>query len=322
MTDRAVPGAEPPPEIPPRARSGVDRAAHRRTDPQWLAAAWTRSRILVVDAGGRALVEADPPRLVYLDPTTAPAGERLFLGVGADNTPYFAVIADLPERPGASAQDLRQVRARLSALDAGLLVTAVALARWHATHGYSPATGALTQPIDGGWVRIDAAGDRVFPRTDPAIIVLVHDGVAGPEGRCLLAHNAAWAHSSDGRTFYSAFAGFVEPGESAEAAVVREVAEEVDIAISGLRYVGSQAWPYPASLMLGYVAYADPTQEVRPDRSEIVDARWFSRAEIAAILAGEPSPVRLPSAASIAHYLIRRWLADTWPVLSALIHNG
>ena len=97
--------------------------------------------------------------------------------------PYFAVIADLPERPGASAQDLRQVRARLSALDAGLLVTAVALARWHATHGYSPATGALTQPIDGGWVRIDAAGDRVFPRTDPAIIVLVHDGVAGPEGR-------------------------------------------------------------------------------------------------------------------------------------------
>lgn len=311
MTGRAGRGAgQQLPEVPPLARTGVDRAAHRRNNPQWLAAAWDRARILVVDAEGRALVEADPPRLVYLDPASAPAGERLFLGVGPDDTPYFAVVADLPRLPGTRAANLRDVGAGLSGLDAGLFVTAVALARWHDTHGYAPATGAPTTVAQGGWVRVDEAGRHVFPRTDPAIIVLVHDGVSGPEGRCLLGHNAAWRNPPDGRRFFSAFAGFVEPGESAEAAVAREVREEVDVVVSQLRYVGSQAWPYPASLMLGFVAYADPAQEVRPDQLEIAEARWFTRAEIAAILAGEPAPVRLPSPASIAHHLIRRWLAD------------
>lgn len=314
--------------VPPLARTGVDRAAHRRTDPRWLAEAWQRARVLVVDTRGRTLAEGDDPatagapdsgpgaatvpgraRLVYLDPADAPAGERLFLGVGPDDTPYFAVAADLPKRPGARAVDLREVGADLSALEAGLLVTAVALARWHATHGYAPASGAPTTVAHGGWVRVDGEGREMYPRTDPAVIVLVHDGVSGPEGRCLLGHNVAWRDPPDGRRFFSAFAGFVEAGESAEAAAVREVREEVGVTVSRLRYAGSQAWPFPASLMLGYLGYADPAQEVRPDRSEIAEARWFTRAEVAAILAGEPAPVRLPGPASIARYLIRTWLA-------------
>lgn len=311
MSRPAAPSAEgEPPDLPPLARASVDRAAHRRTDPQWLAAAWDRAWVLVIDAAGRALVEADPPHLVFLDSADAPGGERLFLGVGPDDTPYFAVQARLPERPGARAASLREAGARLPARDAGLFVTAVALASWHATHGHSPATGVATHLAEGGWVRVDDEGERVFPRTDPAIIVLIHDGVSGPAGRCLLAHNVAWSNPPDGRRFFSAFAGFVEPGESAEAAVAREVHEEVGVAVSGLRYAGSQAWPFPASLMLGFFGYADPAQELRPDQVEIAEARWFTRAEISALLADGPAPVRLPGEASIARYLIRIWLAE------------
>jgi len=329
---------------PPLARSGVDRAAAYRTDPAWLADAWLRARVLVIDAKGRALCRfpepsraagtpeptdltagSTRPELVLLDSSEAPPvaeAERLFLGLDPHGIPYFAVVADPPERPGTRPVTLREVGAELSDRDAGLLVTAVALANWHTAHRYAPASGQPTSVAEGGWLRVDPAGGQMFPRTDPAIIVLVHDGVPGPEGRCLLGHNARWAGRPDGRRFFSTLAGFVEPGESAEAAVVREVAEEVGVQVSHLRYEGSQAWPYPASLMLGFTGYADPRQPLRPDQTEIAEARWFTRAEIAALLSERPDPggapygasppgsaVALPGPASIAHYLIRTWLA-------------
>jgi len=270
-------------------------------------------------------VGSGTPELVYLPPSEAPPvaeAERLFLGVDPEGTPYFAVVADLPERPGTRPVNLRAVGNQLSDRDAGLLVTAVALANWHAAHRYAPRSGEPTTVTDGGWLRVDPAGTQLFPRTDPAIIVLVHDGVAGPDGRCLLGNNARWPVRQDGRRFFSTLAGFVEPGESAEAAVVREVAEEVGVRVSRLRYEGSQAWPYPASLMLGFTGYADPEQPVRPDRTEIAEARWFTRTEIAALLSDRPDPggapygaappgatVALPGPASIAQYLIRTWLS-------------
>lgn len=312
--------APPDPAEPPLARSTLDRAAHRRRDEQWLAEAWKRARVLVVDVvnGGQTLATGsrDEPGLVLLDADGAPdvsAGRRLFLGVEPDGIPVFAVDAALPTVPDTRAVTLREVGHLLSDRDAGLFITAVALGNWHARHAYSSTTGLATMVGDGGWSRVDEDGASIWPRTDPAMIVLVHDGVAGSDGRCLLGNNAAWRDAHGVRRF-SCLAGYVEPGESAEAAVAREVREEVGVAVDRIGYVASQAWPFPGSLMLGFFARADPDQPVRVDPSEIAYARWFTRREIAAVLtgdrvdAGDGLRVRLPPPSSIAFFLVNRWM--------------
>ncbi|MEU4566899.1 NAD(+) diphosphatase [Micromonospora sp. NPDC023956] len=328
MTPTGAAGPEVPagsgPVLPPLARTVLDRAAHRRTDPAWLAGAWQRGRVLVVDtaAGGRTLVTGDgvPPALRLLDPGQAPDAPPMFLGVGADGVPLFAVDAALPTVPGTRAASLREVGHLLDDRDAGLFITAVALANWHLRHGFSAATGEPTVPDEGGWSRVDPHGDRIWPRTDPAMIVLVHDGVPGPDGRCLLGNNATWPASPRGRRF-SCLAGYVEPGESAEAAVAREVTEEVGLTVSGIRYAGSQPWPFPGSLMLGFLATADPAQPLRLDPAEIADARWFCRWQITeavaggAVDAGDGARLVLPPPLSIAHFLLERWLTDVEPGL-------
>ena len=298
---------------PPLARSTLDRASQLRADPVWLAEAWTRSKVLVISEG-KALVAGD--RLVLIGPDQAPEGERLFMGVDPAGVPYFAVEAPLP--PGR-ADDLvrpygiREVGHILSSFEAGLLMSAVALSNWHARHLYSPLTGAPTTVRSGGWVRADEAGAEMWPRTDPAVIVLVHDGVPGEEGACLLGSNAAWSRGRVGSLpRYSCLAGFVEPGESAEQTLVREVAEEVGISVSHLTYVASQPWPYPGSLMLGFHAIGDPDEQLNPDPAEISDARWFTRPEIRAAAAEDPDAgFGIANPSSIAHYLIMKWLDDT-----------
>jgi NAD+ diphosphatase len=297
---------------PPLARSTLDRASHLRNDPAWLAEAWTRSKVLVIDKG-RALVAGD--RLVLLPPDQAPEGERLFMGVDPAGAPYFAVAGALPAGRAddlARPYGIRDVGHLLSSFEAGLLMTAVGLANWHARHRYSPATGQPTSVSQGGWVRTDAEGGEMWPRTDPAVIVLVHDGVSGENGLCLLGSNAAWNRGRAGDLpRYSCLAGFVEPGESAEQTLVREVAEEVGIQVSDLRYVASQPWPYPGSLMLGFHAIADPDEQLNPDPNEISDARWFTRPEIRAVAMGDPDvTIAIANPSSIAHFLIMKWLLD------------
>lgn len=192
---------------------------------------------------------------------------------------------------------IRDLAAALDDRDAGLLVEAVALSNWRASHRFSPRTGEPLAPEQGGWV-LRAPGDtaEVFPRTDPAIIVAVVDG----DDRLLLGSNALWQHNR-----YSLLAGFVEPGESLEAAVEREIFEESGIRVIDPVYLGSQPWPFPASLMLGFRALADPNREwnLTPDGSEILDLRWFSRDE----LKSERELV-LPGTASIARAIIDQWL--------------
>jgi NAD+ diphosphatase len=305
---------------PPLARSTLDRAAHRRTDPGWLDEAWRRARVLVLDStsGGRALVRGDgaPPELVLLDSAELrepPAAAPMFLGIEPDGVPVFAVDAPLSVLPQTRAVSLREVGHLLTDRDAGIFTTALALVNWHLRHAYSSGTGQPTEVDEAGWSRVDHSGGRIWPRTDPAMIVLVHDGVDGPEGRCLLGNNAAWS-TAPGERRFSCLAGYIEPGESAEAAVLREVREEVGVGVGEIAYAGSQSWPFPGSLMLGFLAVADPAEPVLVDPTEIAYARWFTRREIGAALAGRPvdagdgAQVILPPPASIALFLIHRWL--------------
>ncbi|GAB1642957.1 NAD(+) diphosphatase [Krasilnikovia sp. MM14-A1259] len=315
-------GEQPGAGGPPLARTVLDRAAHRRRDADWLTQAWPRSLVLVVDIadGGRARVRdtGDSVELVLVEADQAPEGERMFLGVDPDGTPLFMIDAALPELPGARPATLRDIGHLLGARDAGVFTAAAALGNWHATHRYSPRSGEPTEVIEAGWSRVDAAGGQMWPRTDPAMIVLVHDGVPGPEGRCLLGHNAAWPQTGATRRF-SCLAGFVEPGESAEAAVVREVVEEVGVRLRSMRYEGSQSWPYPGSLMLGFTAVADRDQPFVLDPAEIDEARWFTRAEVTQMIAGtyvdqaSGASMGLPMRSSIAFFLIERWLGDSRP---------
>lgn len=293
---------------PALSRGTVDRAALYRTDDAWLAAAWRnpRSRVLVLD-GGRALVrEGRPrPRLVLVAPEEAPAGDRFLLGVDGDRA-YWAVTGPLPPVPRCRPTGLREIGALLDDGDAGLLVHAVALANWHATHPRCPRCGGRTAPTKAGHTRLCGAdGSEHFPRSDPAVIMLVHDGAE----RCVLGRQRAWP---PGR--FSTLAGFVEPGESAEQAVAREIAEEVGLDVTDIEYRSSQPWPFPSSLMLGFTARVTGAGLARDgnlavDLEEVEDARWFTRDEVRAAAPWSEANDRfgLPPAVSIAWRLITDW---------------
>jgi NAD+ diphosphatase len=280
--------------IPALSRTGVDKAAEHRDDDAWLANAWETGKLLVVDDASRASVLDDGPTLVFVDAAGWSGDrERLLLGVDPGGTAYWGTVGELPTSLGARPLDLRMVGAALGDRDAGLLVTQVALSNWHATHTRCPRCGAETEVAQAGWSRTcPNDGSQHFPRTDPAVIVLVHDGA----DRALLGRQPAWPA---GR--YSTIAGFVESGESAEQAVYREVLEETGVTVDDIRYRSSQPWPYPASLMLGYEARAVAGEVAAADQ-ELEDVRWFSREQLRA---GEGV---MPPNASIAYWLISGWL--------------
>jgi len=183
------------------------------------------------------------------------------------------------------------------------VVEALAMANWHHAHTFSPITGAPVESDQAGWTRVDqSTGKDLFPRTDAAVIALVTD----QHDRIVLGSNALWEARR-----YSLLAGFVEPGESLEAAVIREVFEESGLVVTNPVYVGSQPWPFPASLMVGFRAEIDEASlaDIRPDGTEIIDLRWFSREELLASL-GE---VLLPGRPSIARAMIESWLGQELP---------
>ncbi len=293
------------------ATGGIDRAANHRLDEAWLAAAWSHptTRVFVV-SGGRALVEdtdAGRTELVTTPSFDAPFTEahRYFLGSDAEGVRYFAVQKDsFPGRMDAAARPagLREAGALLGERDAELLVHAVALENWQRLHRFCSRCGERTVIAAAGHVRrCPACGAEHYPRTDPAVIMLVTD----EKDRALLGRQVHWP---EGR--FSTLAGFVEPGESIEEAVRREVFEEAGVQVGEVEYIASQPWPFPSSLMLGFMARAD-SPEIRVDGEEIEEARWFSRDDLrAAFSSGEVLP---PSGISIAARLVELWYGEPLP---------
>jgi NAD+ diphosphatase len=203
--------------------------------------------------------------------------------------------------------DLRMVGAVLDPLGAGLFVTACAVLNWHDTAAFCARDGSPMRTEFAGWHRVcEAHGHEEYPRTDSSMICLVHDGGTGPAAQVLLARQPTWPV---GR--FSVLAGFVEAGESLEACVAREVHEEVGLAVSDVTYLGSQAWPFPRSLMVGFHAVADPAAPLRPADGEIEEAMWITRAEVQeALAAGDwasEAKLLLPGKVSIARAMLDSW---------------
>lgn len=296
----------------PSPETLLDRQCEQRSEPGYLETVLeSGTRRVVIFHRGKALMNggslgyfapatlpSEPPAgttHVYLAKTLAghglPVGTDLVLQV----LPYDA--GDLTWVPaGTEFSGYRDVASALTAGDVEVFVEAQAVANWHATHTHCPRCGTLTVSLCSGWMRrCDQDGSEHFPRTDPAVIV----AIVGPDDRILLANNFAWAENK-----YSTVAGFVEAGESGERAAVREIAEEVGVVLDSLSYVGSQAWPFPRSLMLGFMGYTNSSAST-PDNVEVRSTRWFSREELQAeVLSGSAS---IPGRLSIARELVERW---------------
>ena len=291
----------------------LDRSEERRADRDWLAArlADTRTRIVPVWRQRSLVRMSDPVRAVEIEigdlQSPPPVDDLFFLGIDGDGRACFGLA--LPdegdtssdvEAMGGEFTDLRHVGALLDAHDAGLLAYARAIIHWHATHRFCGACGAATEVRRAGWLRVctdpDCAREH-FPRTDPAVIMRVVHG-----DRVLLGRQAAWP-----KKWYSVLAGFVEPGESLEEAVRREVEEEAGITVRDVCYDSSQPWPFPASLMVGFSAVAEE-DDIRLSSHELEDAQWFTRQEIHdGVAAGT---LRLSPKLSISRHLLDTWLDE------------
>lgn len=304
--------------------AGPDRAAQLRGDAAALARLLAGGRVLPVWRG-KPLVEADA-RLGWVhhdSPVCAGAiGAPVFLGLDGGTGLFAQDISDWSPEGGAAEVasgffdpsrqthpalpdshafvELRGVMTALDTAEAHLAATARAILGWHRTHGFCAACGAASVPAMAGWQRnCPACGAHHFPRTDPVVIMLVTRG-----NSVLVGRNAQWPEG-----MYSLLAGFIEPGETMEAAVRREVFEETGIRIGPVRYLASQPWPFPASLMFGCAAEAlDDTITVDP--AELEDALWVTREEMVTVMAGHHPRLKPARRGAIAHFLIENWLAD------------
>ncbi|WP_378146950.1 NAD(+) diphosphatase [Cnuibacter sp. UC19_7] len=319
----------------PLSRQRVDRDHAARTDADRLRRLWAdeASRVVVLRAGKALGAPGEAPAVALLtagdlpdgvgDPL-ADDGSTLYLGVALEDagpvpagSPLWAVflpdaapdaraIDDAAEGMASADErwlDLRLTAADLDDLGAGVFTEALAMGNWHRTHTHCPRCGAPSRAEAGGWVRrCTVQGIELFPRTDAAVIV----GVVDDDDRLLLGSNAMWENNR-----YSLLAGFVEPGESLEAAATREIGEESGVVIDDPEYVGSQPWPFPASLMVGFLARVAPggAAAERPDGEEILDLRWFTREELADAHHG----VLFPGRSSIARAIIERWYGGPLP---------
>lgn len=292
-----------------------DREGMRRTDEAWLAERWAEASTRVLVVSGTRLRAVDGG-VHWVGPDDAPDGRRVLLG-HADDVTRFAVLAQPDDVPGEREEwvGLRALFPRLLAGDEVLatevpwLFHAIGLAEWHWATKFCPRCSGELEPINAGHeLRCTQCGKPQFPRTDPAVIMAITTGEPGSDDeRLLLGRNASWP---EGR--FSTLAGFCEPGETLEDAVRREVMEETGILVGDVVYFGNQPWPLPSSLMLGFTGRA-LTDEIAVDGVEVVEARWFSRAD----LRGETdNAIAVPGGVSISSSLMESWvgakLGDVW----------
>lgn len=287
-----------------------DRHGVLRTEDGWVEDRWQdpSTRVLVIAGSQVRPVDGGLP---WLPSAEVPDGLRLLLGE-RDGVEHFAVIVE-PDRAPGSREEWVPLRAVMMGLveetieDGPLVMHAIGLAEWHAATTYCPRCGDRLESRQAGHVlHSPTCGRDQFPRSDPAVIMIVTDGEPGtPQERALLGRSPAWP---PGR--YSTLAGFVEPGETMEDAVRREVQEETGVRVGEVAYFGSQPWPMPASLMIGFTARATHT-EIDVDGSEIEDAQWFTREELRAQT--EAEAVFLPSGVSISRSLIEDWYGGPLP---------
>lgn len=286
------------------ARSIIDRAGHLRTDPEKMEHLWAEARIIFLV---KDRVHASDSELIFHEADEISGdGERYFLGLNSESgQSYFAWHTD-PDVIGHEViaeedlRTLRQIGAELSDEEAGLAVHAIALSHWHSSHPRCSRCGAPTKSDLGGAVRVcEVDASQHHPRTDPAVIVLVKD----EDDRLLLGRQYSWAPNR-----FSNFAGFVEPGESFEQCVLREVEEESGLVVHSVHYLGSQPWPFPASIMIAYEAITSDVSTARPDGEEIVEIRWFTRESMKeAVNSGE---ISLPPRISVSRRMIEHWYGD------------
>ncbi|MFT4247820.1 MAG: NAD(+) diphosphatase [Pseudomonas sp.] len=279
----------------------LDRADHLRDDPVALAALWEAGHVLVLDEAGDAFADSDggPLALSGADIGGGP-GTAIFLGLH-DGRGWFCVDAATVAMQVPGRIDLRRAAASWDARASGAFAYARGMSYWQARTRFCGVCGDAIAFRRGGFVgRCAQCGNEHYPRVDPAVIVAVEDG-----GRLLLGRQANWVPRR-----YSVIAGFVEPGESLEQTVAREVFEETRVRVAACRYLGSQPWPFPGALMLGFEAVAEPGQVPQVD-GELEDARWFGRDEVGAAMARDArddgAGIRLPPPISIARALIERW---------------
>lgn len=279
-------------------RVDLDRAADHRTDETWLAQAWSTGLVMMLtDEGEVPITEAaDGPHVQWRESSSVDQTiDRVLLGIFDDRARFM--VNGRRDIKADGWQDLRGVGVQLPEVEASFFVEALGISNWHRTHRHCPRCGAPTRYVEAGWsTECTADQSRHFPRTDPAVIMLVNDGA----DRCVLGRQAAWP---EGR--FSILAGFVEPGETAEQAVRREVAEEVGLTVTDVRYVGSQPWPFPASLMLGYVATVTGSEQIVRADGEIAEAAWFSKDDIRQ----QRGMQMLPNELSIAYHIINGWIS-------------
>ena len=276
----------------------LNRSSEVRTDSAHLETLLSQASVFEV-AGGKVRVRDG--RLSFLSQPldhSVMSKEKYFLGLSLDDhTPYFAVQVSEPDE---SFQSLREVATEFSPLELELALHAVALSNWHQAHPYCSRCGAPTRIDLGGAARIcDQDQVQHHPRTDGAVIVLVKDRA----DRILLGHQQVWP---EGRM--SNLAGFLEPGETFEQCVRREVREESNITVAEMRYLGSQPWPFPASVMIAFEAITDHPEDATPDGSEITELRWFTRDELRA--AAADGSLLLPPTISVARAMIELWLGE------------